>query len=262
MRMHHAIAGLGLLALGACAADETYVGDGKLYQVALTPQTMPALETEDGSLYIVETHAELPIRQPTAAELSALQSGVSRYPGLPFARLPWVERADFALQVDFSLSNLDQKPQAVDVIINGVNEFFEYVPKVIQQANEPPLPLHSQWEKRYVLEGQQRISVTVREEDLDEIAVDLATVVNGAPNSDEIVYFENKSYSDPRSQPYIPKVIPGLTGLRLGLRATGASSVLLEASVRVRDEGDKLAHAGDKRLMTMPQPFESVVPET
>lgn len=261
MRAWLVIAGV-TCALGGCADPETYIGDGKLYQVALTPQTMPALSNMDGALYIVETHAALPIKPPSAAELSALQSGVSRYPGLPFSRLPWVERRDFALLVDFSLSNLDDKPHTIDVILNGVNEFSEYVPTIIQLDNQPPLPLHSQWEKRYLLDAKQRIAVTVREEDLDEVAVDLATVVNGAPNSDEIVYFENKSYSDPRSQKYIPKVIPGLTGLRLGLRATGASSVLLEATVRVRDAADKLAQDGEPRMQLMPQPFMSVVPET
>jgi hypothetical protein len=250
------------LFIGGCADAETYIGEGKLYQVALTPETVPALETEEGGLYVVETHAEVPIRPPTASELSALQAGVSRYPGLPFPRLPWVEREDFGILVDFSLSNLDDTTHDIDVIINGVNEFFEYVPGVIQQEDEEPLPLHSQWEKRYRLSPKQRIAITVREEDLDEMAVDLATVVNGAPNSDQIVYFENKSYSDPRSKPYIPKVIPGLTGLRLGLRSTAAGNVLLEASVRVRDAGEKLAEDGEPRMQLMPQPFESVVPET
>ena len=248
--------------IGACADEQTYIGDGKLYQVALTPETAPALVTEDGGLYIVETHAETPIRPPTASEMSALQSGVARFPGLPFPRLPWVEREDFAFLVDFSLSNLDDSTHDIDVIINGVNEFFEYVPGVIQEEDEEPIPLHSQWEKRYRLSPKQRISITVREEDFDEMAVDLATVVNGAPNSDQIVYFENKSYSDPRSKPYIPKVIPGLTGLRLGLRSSAAGNVLLEASVRVRDAGEKLAEDGKPRMRLMPMPFESVVPET
>lgn len=251
-----------VLWLAACADEEKYIGDGMLYQVALTPETMPALQTDDGGLYVVETHAQVPIRPPTASELAALQSGVSRYPGLPFPRLPWIAREDFGFQVDFSLSNLDDAPHDIDVIINGLNEFFEYEPGVIEQEDEPPIPLHSQWEKRYHLNAKERIAITVREEEFDEMAVDLATVVNGAPNSDLIVYFENKSYSDPRSKPYIPKVIPGLAGLRLGLRSNAAGNVLLEASVRVRDAGDKLAQDGKPRMQLMPAPFESVVPET
>ena len=77
---------------------------------------------------------------------------------------------------------------------------------------------------------------------VDEMAVDLATVVNGAPNSDEVIYFENNSATDTRSRPFIPKVIPGLIALRLGMRATAASNVLLEASVRVRHEDQRSSH--------------------
>lgn len=247
-----------LLALTACSTEPQYIGDGKLYQVALTADTMPALQTEEAALYIVETRAELQVREPTAAEMSKLTNAGDR--ARPFPRLPWVVRDDIPIQVDFTLSNLDDAKHNITVIINGVNEFFEYVPRVLVDE-EQAIPLHSQWERSYDLGPKQRLAATVREEELDEMAVDLATVVNGAPNSDEVIYFENNSATDTRSKPFIPKVIPGLIALRLGMRATDASNVLLEASVRVRDEADKLAQKGDQALEVLPQPFESVVPE-
>jgi hypothetical protein len=243
-------------ALGACREEPVYVGDGKLYQVVLTEETMPAIETKDGALYIVETRPELPVRAPSAAELAALQGGEHA----PFPRQPWVKRDDCPLQVDFTLTNLDDKRRFVDVTLNGANEFFEYVPRVITD-NDQVIPLHAQWEKRYELAPKQRLAATVREEELDEMAVDLATVVNGAPNSDEIVYFENNSATDKRARQYIPKVIPGLVAFRLGMRATGASNVLLEATVRVRDDAGKLASGDEPLLHAMPAQFETVVPE-
>jgi hypothetical protein len=94
------------------------------------------------------------------------------------------------------------------------------------------------------------------------MAVDLATVVNGAPNSDEIVYFENNSANDTRARQYIPALIPGLIALRFGLRSTEPGLVLLEASVRVRDVGKKLAAAGETPMHYTPELFESIVPET
>jgi hypothetical protein len=248
-------AALLLIALAACRNEPEYLGDGKLYQVALTADTAPALEVENGALYIVETRAELPVRRPTDAELSALSGNAA-----PFPRLPWIARDDIAIQVDFTLTNLDDAPHDIDVILNGANEFHEYVPRVLIDEEEA-IPLHAQWERRYDLGEKQRVSATVREEELDEMAVDLATVVNGAPNSDEIVYFENNSNTDARARPFIPKVIPGLIAVRLGLRATEASNVLLEVSVRVRDEADKLARDDERRFELMPQLFESVVPE-
>lgn len=246
--------------LSACQPEPFYLGEGDVYQVALSEATMPALQSDDAALFIVETRAELPVREPSAEELAALMSGASAYAGLPFPRLPWVKRDDCPLQVDFTLTNLDQEPHDIDVILNGANEFHEYVPIVVSDENMI-IPLHAQWEHRYDLGPEQRLTATVREEELDEMAVDLATVVNGAPNSDEIVYFENNSQTDPRARPYIPAVIPGLVAIRLGMRATGAANVLLEASVRVRDDGDRLAHGDEPRMQIMPQLFETIVPE-
>lgn len=256
---------LVLCALSALACDDerVYVEDDEdgLYQVALTATTEPAVESEEGgALFIVETRVELPIREPSSREQRELEDGASSHDDLPFPRLPWVERGELEIQVDFSLSNLDDEAREVDVIVNGANEFDEYVPTVMV-IEEDPVPLHSQWEWRFELAGRERITRTVREDELDEMAVDLATVVNGAPNSDQIVYRESKSASDPRSQPYIPEVIPSLVALRLGLRATRAAPILLEATVRVRDVGAKLADEDEPRMRLDPEPFEPVVPE-
>ena len=253
--------GIGLLAFAlGCGDERVYVGDGKLFQVALTADTAPAITSMDGALFIVETRAEIPILQPSADRLNELRAARGKYPMLPFERMPWVARGDLELQLDFSLSNLDDREHDVDVIVNGANEFFEYVPRVLE-VDDAVIPLHSQWERRYSVPARGRLTRTVREDEFDEVAVDLATVVNGAPNSDEIVYFENKSNNDKRSVQYIPPVIPGLTALRLGLRSSEAMTILLEATLRVRDVGDKLAADNEPLLRQMPQLFESVVPE-
>lgn len=250
-----------VLAIVGCDDDRVYVGEDKLYQVAMTAETPAAIESEEGgALFIVEQRADLPIKVPTSAELADRTAGARAYRGLPFPRLPWVERGELELQIDFTLSNLDDQDREVDVIVNGANEFDEYVPGVTI-VEEDPIPLHSQWEKRYEVKANSRISGTVREEDLDEAAVDLATVVNGAPNSDEVVYFENKSTTDPRSKKYIPEVIPGLVAVRLGLRTNQAATLLLEASIRVRDVGDKLADEDEPHMRIEPEPFEPVFPD-
>lgn len=248
-------AALAVCGLCACSAEPQYLGEGKLYQLALTNDTAPALQTEDGALFIVETHAWLPVRTPNDEERARLNG-----PSKPYARHPWVTRDDIPVQVDFSLTNLDNSPHNIDVILNGANEFHEYFPRVVVDE-EQAIPLHSQWEKRYDLAPLQRLAATVREEELDEMAVDLATVVNGAPNSDEIVYFENNSATDTRAKPYIPKLIPGIVGVRLGLRSTEMANVFLEATVRVRDEADKLVSDGERPMQFNPQRFETVVPE-
>lgn len=250
-----------LLTLVACDDERTYVGEDKIYQVALNADTMAAFETEEGgALFIVETLAELPISRPSSAELADRMTGARAYRNLPFPRLPWVERGELEIQVDFTLSNLDDDEHDIDVTVNGANEFNEYVPGV-QVIEEDAVPLHAQWERRYTLAPKSRISDTVREEDLDEAAVDLATVVNGAPNSDEVVYFENKSATDERSKKYIPEIIPGLVAVRMGIRTNQAAPILLEASVRVRDVGDKLADDDDPKMPLEFEPFSPVFPD-
>jgi hypothetical protein len=250
-----------VLVLVGCDDARVYVGEGKIYQVAMTADTPAAIESEEGgALFIVEQRADLPIKPPTNAELADRTAGAKAYKNLPFPRLPWVERGELEIQIDFTLSNLDDADRDVDVIVNGANEFDEYVPGVTI-VEEDPIPLHSQWERRYTVKAKSRISGTVREEDLDEAAVDLATVVNGAPNSDEIVYFENKSTTDERSKKYIPAVIPGLVAVRLGLRTNHAATLLLEASLRVRDVDDKLADEDEPHMRIDPKPFAPVSPE-
>ena len=188
-----AITSAVLAAAFGCNDDRVYVDDdGVLHQLAITEDTEPAIVGDEGdALYVVERRIRLPLKAPTEGELAVRRDAVADFPGLPFWRMPWVERGDIEIEVDFTVSNLDDEEHDVDVIINGANEFHEYVPGVVA-IDDVPVPLHSQWERRLTVGARKRVSRTVREEEMDEVAVDLATVVNGAPNSDRIVYFENK----------------------------------------------------------------------
>lgn len=245
-------------ALAGCADERRYVGDG-VHTIAITEETGAAFETDEGALFIVERRIDLPVSQPADSVIADLQQGAQGRE-LPFPRLPWVERGDVETQIDFTLSSLDDEERDIGVIVNGYNEFHEYVPGVIEIEDEP-VPEFSQWERVIKLGPGQRYVGTIREDELDEVAVDLATVVNGAPSSAEIVYSENKSGTDPRAQPYIPSVVPGLVGVRLGLRTLEAAVVVLEATVRVRDVNDRLAQDGEAVMVPMPVEFMPVMEE-
>jgi hypothetical protein len=242
----------------ACAEERSYVGDG-VHTVAITEDTPAAFETEEGALYMVERRIDLPIRNPAESVIADLQQGAQGRE-LPFPRLPWVERGDVETQIDFTISSLDDEAHQIGVIVNGYNEFHEYVPGVIEIEDEP-VPQFSQWETLLELGPFERITGTVREDELDEVAVDLATVVNGAPNSAAVVFFENKSSEDPRSRQYIPSVVPGLVGVRIGLLALEQAVVVLEATIRVRDVNDKVADDDEVMLVPMPQEFMPVTEE-
>jgi hypothetical protein len=250
-----------MLASG-CSDQRVYIGDGGRYHVELAAGAEPTfMGMRGGAIFIVEQRVELPVLAPSAMVLADLTQAATRYPMLPFPRLPWVQRGALPIELDFALENLEDSEREIAVIVNGWNEFHEYQPGV-QVIDEEPTPDYSQWEWLYKLEPRQRVTRTVREEEFDEIAVDLATVVNGAPNSNQVVYFENESREDVRSQPFIPPVIPGLMGFRLGLRTTSASGVTLDASVRVRDAGDRLADSDQAKFQVQPTIFAPVAPQS
>jgi len=180
---------------------------------------------------------------------------------LPYDRMPWVELGDLDMEVDWALTNLTDSTGRVALTLNGFTEFHEYMPSFVVD-DEEVIPDFAQWERDMELEPYQTRYGTIRVEELDEVAIDLATVANGAPNPNQVVYFENQSDHDERVQSYIPSVIAGLTGFRIGLRAQGLPDCgsadcgvyVLEVSVRVRDEDrDRLAVQGEE-VWELPTP--------
>ena len=246
-----ALAWLTLPLVGGCA-DHDYIGEEPFYQFALTEDTPAFFAGEDESFFLVEERIELTLEPPTADEMRALNQDVVA----PFPRRPWAEKGDYAIEIDWALINLDDATHRVQVRINGINEFHEYVPGV-QEGEEEILPDYSQWERTIELGPFERRSGTVREAELEEAAVDLATVVNGAPNANQIVHPDNHSSSDPRSLLYIPELIPALVGVRAGLGMSGetAGNLVLELTVRVRDEDDKIAEPEDAWELPTPALF-------
>ncbi len=252
---------LCLLPLLGCVAEEEYVGEGGLTAFAVTTDTPPFFEGEEASLYLVEARVELPITPPTNQDLERLRANVGDM-AVPWERLPWVRRDDLAIEIDWALTNLTESGARVALVLNGFNEFHEYSPAFVVDDDEV-IPDFAQYERDMEIEPFETRTGTIRAEHLDEVAIDLSTVVNGAPNSNQVVYFDSDSHTDPRVQPYIPPIIAGLTGFRLGIRATGLPDtecpdggcgvLVLEASVRVKDEGDRLA-SGDDEAWQLPQP--------
>ena len=263
-----ALAIVSSASLTACNADRRYVSpDGSAtWQLAFPPDAAPFFTGEEITVFLVEQRIELPVRAPTDEEFGALGEGDAAE-FTPYARRPWARRGDYELEIDFTLSNLAEERQRIAVTINGINEFHEYMPGVAVVGDDQVVDF-SGWERTYELDPGERIHVTIREEELDEVAVDLATVVNGAPNSNQIVFFQNHSAHDARSQMYIPPIVPALVGVRLGMRieagedAMTAPPAALEATVRVRDPEDKIVSAGEESW-ELPEPalFAPVTPE-
>jgi hypothetical protein len=248
-----------IAALGSCS-DTQHVGPDGFFAFAMTAATPPIASADDTGLYIVEQRVLLPIEAPTEAELAALAPA----DGLPFPRMPWVVRGDYEVEVDYVLINLDDASTRVTVAFDGINEFNEYMPGFIIDDDELIAELH-QWERIIDLEPLERRIGTVREENFDEVAVDLATVVNGVTNAHQVVHPDNHSSTDRRSMAFVPAVVPALTGLRAVLAVVGegeAPNVALEWTIRVRDERGVIVAEDEAWQLPEPAPFlpSSVMP--
>lgn len=233
----------------ACVLEEQrYVIENQA--VALTDATPPAFMNDDDEIFIVTRDFELPIKPAKNADLAKL---TARAEGrdLPFERMPWVDRGDIELELSYTLANQGDDDVVAAIILNGRNEFNVYTPTALD---------FNQWERRFALKAKERVHGVVTEREMEEIAVDLATVVNGAPNSNLVVHFESQSGRDDRVTPYIPEVVPGLVGLTAGIMTTEAANVVLEISIRAQDHGDRLAKRGERRWeLPEPTPFVPVV---
>lgn len=228
------------LVSSGCLEQEEFTGDSGYYAFAMTEEIAPIAEGEDGAVYMIESRVDIPLRPPTADEMAALAAMPAP---APYGSYPWVVLDDLRLEVDVVITNLTAERRDVAFTIDGYNEFHEYVPGIlISPDGNDVIPNYSMWERTVSLEPGEQFTTTIFERDVDEIALDLATVVNGAPNSNEIVFFNNQNGIDERAAPYVPAVIPGLTGFRMGIRTDAASKVVAEISLRVRDMNDKLSN--------------------
>jgi hypothetical protein len=237
--------------LASCVLEEQrYVIESEA--VALTADTAPAFVNGDEELFIVTRAFELPITPARNADLDRLTQRAEGL-DLPYPRLPWVDRGDLELELAYTLANQGDTELLATVTLNGRNEFHVYT---------PGLEDFNQWERRFALGPKERVHGIVTERELEEMAIDLATVVNGAPVSNLVVHFQSQSGRDDRVAAYVPQVVPGLVGLIAGIMTNEAADVVLEISLRAQDHGERLAKRGERRWQ-LPEaaPFVPVVVE-
>jgi hypothetical protein len=202
----------------------------------------------------------LPVLAPRPAQLERLGSEGSD----PFERMPWVERDDVRVQVTWTLSNLDASAHNVWVMVDPWNEFGRYAP-ALHVSDDEAMRDFSGIDMLFALPGlddaaEPRILGTFTFDDMDELAVDFATVfkiLNDAvpagedeedPRATLINHAFNvrdRSHRSPLLDPYRPSVVPGLVGFDFGLRTSEPANVALEIVVELRDEGDRVARSGE-----------------
>ncbi|MEO7036669.1 MAG: hypothetical protein ABI548_22165 [Polyangiaceae bacterium] len=215
-------------------------------EVGMTKSVAPIFNDGETQLFEVKRGLQFPIVAPTASERSALGKNVE-----PYGRTPWITNQDVKVQLTWTLSNLDDSEQVVEVLIDPWNEFGRYYPGMqLADANEQKFePNLSGIDQYFVLAASSagessRRHGTFTFDDMNEMAIDFATVqamiknppplpggVQEDPDmmTDPLPIYanhafntQNRSYNDVLVQPYIPKVIAGLTGVDFGFRVSKA----------------------------------------
>jgi hypothetical protein len=260
---------LGATVIGLACSDEN-TRQLPPVAVALADTVAPVYDDGELTIYEAKTSLALPIIAPGDVAMSELAAA----PSDPFERTPWITNEDVGVQVNWTLSNLDEEDHGVWVMVDPHNEFGRYEPAIVVTGDEATRDL-SGIDMLFLLPGtgsgeaESRIVGTFTFDDMDELARDFAAVfkilrdaapvdeMEEDPRSTLVNYafnVRNRSYNSPLLDPYLPEVVPGLTGFDFGVRAFEPANVALEIVVEVRDQrGDRVAERGQSvRLLEPP----------
>jgi hypothetical protein len=248
--------------------------------VGMTSNMAATYDDDEITFYEVKAPIDptLPIERPTQAELETLR----QYPTPPYGRRPWLFHDELELQLTWTLSNLDPDDRAVRILIDPWNEFGRYWPgfTVTDAQQGEQLPNLSGIDLYLIVPGtasgrESRVRGVFTWADMDELAIDLATVINvietvqpaeGEEYDPRASYVNhafdvrNRSDDDPLIAPYIPAAIPALTGFDVGLRTFEPANVAIEVSIELRDHGSGriVPEGGGDELIGIPRRWITV----
>src|SRR5688572_26279267 len=162
---------LGLGHVGCGGADETRMLPPA--QVAMNQTVGPIYSDDEMMIFEVKRGLPFPILAPEAGQ----QGSGAATP--PYPRAPWITLDDVRVQVSWTVSNLDNVPRNVEVLIDPWTEFGRYWPglTLIDAENGEYAPNQSGINYYYPLEAASagegsRRHGTYTYDDLDELARD------------------------------------------------------------------------------------------
>jgi hypothetical protein len=225
----------------------------------IPPVVLGMLETapptyDDGQMQIYETYlpVPLPLRKPADNEVP--KGAADPYPHPPFDLA-----SDTRITARFTLSNLEDKPHTVELLLDPWNEFVRYSPGVIV-GDEATTPNFSGIDRFFIIPAKGRVEGILTPDDIVEMATDLGTAMElqkrpppadgsfaGPALYNRAFNVQNRSSQpDPLLTPYVPNVVAGIVGFDLGLRTYEPAKIAVEVVLDVEDlNGDRVIPAGD-----------------
>ena len=270
--------GVGMLAaLSIGCGDKEKEESLPVLQVGMTKDVAPIYDDGELTIYEVKKGISFPIIAPNDAARQQLGSEQPE----PYGRLPWVTTDNIQVQVSWTISNLDEEEHVVELLVDPWNEFGRYWPglQLTDAENEEFMPNFSGIDKRYIALGkgsgaESRVHGTYTFADLEEMAIDLATVMNiiadppASENEEEdprvtyanhAFHWQNRSYDDLLISYWVPPVIAGLTGLDIGFRTYEQATIAIEVAIEVVDkQGNRIRPEDDTESPLLP-PTEEII---
>lgn len=248
-------------------------------KLAMNQEVPPIFDDGELTLYEVRVGRALPILAPSEAERARLEAEALP----PYPHAPWLRLGEARLQLTWTLTNLDEQPHNVEVLIDPWNEFAKYFPglQLTNAQRGTYLPNLSGIDYLYSLEpvsagaGSRRHG-TYTFDDLDELARDFATAMNlianppaplGGSEEDQdatLQYvnhafaFQNQSDHDLLVARWVPSVVPGLVGFDVGLRTTEPAKVAIEVVAELVDDGAHKVQGDSQEGALLEPPTETV----
>ncbi len=230
------------LALSACEAGSAGVTAPSI--VAIGATEAPAYADANLTLYSSRTPVPFPVRKPTSAELGALKAGAAPYP-----HAPYLLDSDESVEVNYTITNLDNQTHDVWLLVDPWNEFVRYRPGVSVVSADQTTPNLSGIQQPFVLAPLERLQGNISAQDMSTLALKLDTAMQimattlpmGAAYGQSTLLnhdFDIQNApgpADPLLASYTPKVVAGLTGFDLGLQSAEPMNVAIEATVDVVD---------------------------
>jgi hypothetical protein len=177
--------------------------------------------------------------------------------------------SDESVEVHYVLTNVDDTTHAVWMLVDPWNEFVRWRPGITVVSDEVTIP-NNGFDKPFAIPAKSRVVGTLTADDLQEIAIKLASVQNllaspftqmalsdaGASTNtgpspttlcNNIFDVLNRSNSgDLLYTPWIPPVIAGVTGFDLGIRTYEPANIGIEITIDVVDNnGNRFVQQDD-----------------
>ena len=163
-----------LVVLVGCANDPLYMPG---------PNTLEAgMDDGMGGTTTATSSMSLPIKPETAADMTSRMNLATK---LAPVTVPYVRVGDMAVEVEWTIQNLDTMPGQAQIELNGANEYFVYDPSMIvldpNDDEAPPTP-GLQGDIPIDVAPGQEIRGLFTEDELLEASIDLDQITRGNVN--------------------------------------------------------------------------------